>query len=50
MVCVHHEDPEHDHGSPRLIDFLIHQTFPMGRQIAFERGSLDGPHSHFLID
>lgn len=50
MECVHQDDPEHDHSSPRLVDFLIHQPFAFGpREIIFQRGSLDGPHSHFLI-
>jgi hypothetical protein len=54
MTVVRHDDPEHEHGSPRLIDFAIIQLQPMSRQptsreILFEKGTLDGMHSHFLI-
>jgi hypothetical protein len=50
MVVVRHDDPEHRHGSPRLVDFLVHEIFPVPGGIIFEKGSLRGMHSHFLID
>jgi hypothetical protein len=54
MTVVRHDDPEHKHGSPRLVDFAIIELQPMSRRptsrdIIFEKGSLDGMHSHFLI-
>lgn len=41
-----HDDPEHDHASPRLIHLL--PVTAVGRY-AVTRGSLEGRHSHLLI-
>ena len=50
---IKNNDPEHVHGSPKLIDFsIIYNVAPLisSEKVALAVGSLEGRHAHFLLE